>query len=102
MNCKPGDLAIIASLKPHFNGRIVEVLFAPPSGRFKLPDGYPANHEDDRPCWVLKFIGGPVTAPLQWGFRQAWYGVGADECLRPLRGDPDALDQPVEDEPTIS
>jgi len=103
MNCKPGDLAIVVSDKPHYNGRIVEVMFAPPSKHFTLPDGYPAVHEGTDPCWVIKFIGGTVAAPLATGVtRQAWYGVGADSALRPLRDDPDAADQPVEDELTIS
>lgn len=101
MNCKPGDLAIVVSVKPQYNGRIVEVLYAPPSGIFTLPDGHPAESTDPRPSWVLKFIGGPVAAPLRSGnTRQAWYGIGCDELLRPLRGDPDAVDEPQEAELT--
>jgi hypothetical protein len=90
MNCRPGDLAIVVSDKPQYNGRIVEVLHAPPAGEFRLPDGHLAKQFDPRPSWVLKFIGGAVTVPLVGGTtRQTWYGVGADENLRPLRGLPD-------------
>lgn len=103
MNCKPGDLAIVVTSNPKFNGRIVEVMFAPPSKHFTLPDGYPAVVDAAEPVWVLKFIGGPVVAPLATGgTRQTWYGTGADRALRPLRDDPDAVDQLVEDELTIS
>ena len=102
MNCKPGDLAIVVSSKPHYNGRIVEVLFAPPAQRFTLPDGYPAHGASTEPAWVLKFVGGPVNAPLASGnLRKAWYGVGADRCLRPLRDDPDAVERERETAETL-
>lgn len=103
MNCKQGDIAIIQASDPKYNGRIVEVLYAPPRKYFTLPDGYPCIHDASEPCWVLKFIGGRTPAPLSnGGTRQTLYGVGADRALRPLRDDPDATDQPVEDELTIS
>lgn len=103
MNCKPGDLAIIVTDNPKYNGRIVEVLYATPGRRFTLPDGYPGMHDGSHPCWVIKFIGGQAPAPLESGStRQAWYAVGDDRALRPLRDDPDVADQPVEDELTIS
>ena len=103
MNCKPGDLAIVVTSDPQYNGRLVEVLYATPPGSYKLPDGYPAVHDGSEPCWVLKMIGYPAAAPLTTGgIRQTWYGSGPDRALRPLRDDPDALDQPVEDEITIS
>lgn len=103
MNCKPGDLAIVVTTNERYNNRIVEVLYAPPGRSFTLPDGYPCVHEIADPCWVLKFIGGPAIATLEGGgTRQAWYGVGGDKSLRPLRDDPDAVDQPTVDELTIS
>lgn len=100
MNCKPGDLAIIVSSKSQYNGRIVEVLFAPPAAAFDLPDGYPACADSGTDSWVVKFIGGPAPAPLLNGrIRQAWYAVGADKCLKPLRGDPDEVTH--EEETTV-
>ena len=98
MNCKPGDIAIIVTSHPKFNGRIVEVLFAPPSVRFNLPDGYPAVGRLTEPAWVIKAVGFPWTAELEnGGKRSAWYGVGPDRALRPLRDDPDAVDADIKE-----
>lgn len=97
MNCKPGDLAIVVSHNQSFNGRLVEVLYAPPSHSFTLPDGYQASAPDEEPSWVLKAVGYPWEAPLiGGGMRQCWYGVGADTALRPLRGDPDEVHEDEE------
>lgn len=101
MNCKPGDLAIVVSDKPRYNGRIVEVLYSAPLGEFTLPDGKRHEPSKAHPAWIIKMIGGPVEAPLtNGGSRQAWYGVGSDKCLRPLRGDPDEVGEPRETEVT--
>lgn len=90
MNCKPGDLAVVKTTNPWYSERIVEVLYAPPSHRFKLPDGCVCTIGSGEPRWVLRFIGTPILAPLiGGGTRRTFYGVGADRALRPLRGDPD-------------
>jgi hypothetical protein len=87
MNCQPGDLAIVISPVRPYAGRLVEVLYAPPSGDYTLPNGQRACCDHKTPCWVLKFIGGEVPAPLDTGgTRMTLYGCGADRSLRPLRG----------------
>jgi hypothetical protein len=96
MNCKPGDLAWVVSDKPELHGRLVEVLYATPDGNYILPDGYPAVHDKPGAYWVLKMIGGPVMAPIEpCGKRSTWYGSGADSKLRPIRGNPDEVDELV-------
>lgn len=94
MNCRPGDIAIVIS-RDRYAGTLVEVLYAAPAVHFFLPDGQyamPGKPGD----WVLRLISGAVPANIYCGerrwTRQAWYGVGADRALRPLRGPPDEVD----------
>lgn len=95
MNCKPGDLAWVRASKPEYNGALVEVLYAPPSQNFTLPDGAPhIGYAGNEPAWVLRFLSGPVPAPTSTisgrkSWRKAIYGVGRDGALRPIRGNPD-------------
>lgn len=90
MNCKPGDLAIVIG-GSDYAGRIVEVLHAAPSDDFfTLPDGY--RHRPVEPgCWVIRFLGSPVKAPVGTDYASARYritryGSCRDAGLRPLRG----------------
>ena len=92
-NVKAGDLAIVKSNKPCYDGRIFQVLYRAPAHEFVLPDGYRQMPPIHHPAWVLKAVGGPTTAPMEGGGRRlTWYGVGADECLRPLPGEPEEED----------
>lgn len=94
MNCQPGDIAIVIG-PSKYAGAIVEVLYAAPPVYFYLPDGQRAAPAQPG-CWVLRLISGAVPATIRWGkrrsTRQAWYGVGSDRYLRPLRGLPDEID----------
>lgn len=95
---KAGDLAIVKSAKPHYNGRIVEILHVAPGGGFRLP-----NHQWHSPItspglhWVIKAIGAPMLAPVSGEMRPVWYGSGADANLFPLPGDeePEKESEPV-------
>lgn len=92
MNCKPGILAIIkAPRTPLYDGRIAEVLYLAPHGDFTLPDGYPAVDNSLEDGWVIKFVGGPTTAPTTRGVRETWYAVGSDKYLFPLPGEPEEV-----------
>lgn len=94
MNCKPGDLAWVVSEHPEYNGVLVEVLYATPSGNYTLPNGQAAFHEDNgEPSWVLRILSGPVPAPLKGGrWIKTIYGSGRDKKLRPIRGNPDDVE----------
>lgn len=90
-NVKAGDLAIVKSTKPQYNGRIVEVIDRAPVGGFYLPNG--RWHRAPKPAalyWIIKSLSGPMQAPTddgQWELVQ--YGVGADAYLFPLPGETD-------------
>lgn len=90
-NVKAGDLAIVKSDKPHYNGRIVEILApAPGGGGFHLPDGTWHLPVNAHPSWIIKAIGAPLRAHFDSGEdRLVWYGVGCDSRLFPLPGEPE-------------
>lgn len=96
-NVKAGDLAIVKSTKPQYNGRIVEILYPAPAIAFRLPNGRWHDAPISHPSWVLKCIGAPMSAPLSGGgWKDVWYGVGSDAHLRPLPGDPEEASEQTE------
>lgn len=96
-NVKAGDLAIVKSSKPEYNGRIVQVLYAAPSQPFRLPNGVWSDGAGDQPHWVVKAVGGKMPCPMRDGIiAQVWYGVGADRYLRPLPGDLEDISEQIE------
>lgn len=100
-NVKAGDLAIVKSTKPQYDGKIVEVLYPAPAGEFRLPNGQAHNPVKRHPSWVLKCIGSPILAPMASGrFEPVWYGVGEDKYLRPLPGDRD--DSEIDEESPVT
>jgi len=96
MNCKPGDLAIIIG-KPTHNpealGMIVEVLYAAPLERFKLPDGTP-HQAASALSWVIRLT---RPLPLAWNTvrKMGAYAVCPDSRLRPLPGEIEPLELPA-------
>lgn len=102
-NVKAGDLAIVKSSKPQYNGRIVEVLYPAPTAGFRLPNGQWHEPPISHPSWVLKCIGAPMSAPMSGGgWRDVWYVVGKDAALRPLPGDPEEISQETEQPVAVS
>jgi hypothetical protein len=92
MNCKPGDIAICIKDGP-YKGHMFEIIELAPAHSFLLPNGYPHDPAQNHPSWVLKSVSGGVIAHFESGStRRVTYGVGADSCLRPLRGIPDDID----------
>ena len=100
MNVRAQDLAIIvkAEASPMLVGKIVTALHLAPSGVFRLPDGKLHNvlPAEMAPWWVCEFAQ-PVRAPLEsGGWRSTAYAPVPDDCLRPIRPQPDdATDEMV-------
>lgn len=92
---------------PEAWGKLVTALYRPPSGRFTLPDGYPAVGADGQhSCWVCESLGSLFWAPidhLRRNHRLARYGVIHDRYLKPLPGESadSSIDKTV-DEPVAA
>lgn len=99
-NVKAGDLAIVKSTKPEYNGRIVEILRVAPANGFYLPNGqWHAPINKPGLFWVIKAIGGPLLCPVDGKMTPVWYGSGSDTNLFPLPGD---TEQDEESEPVTT
>lgn len=100
MNVRPQDLAVIVKAKvtPALLGRFVTALEVAPSGEFTLPDGrkHSALPGEMAPWWICEFAQ-PVRAPLEsGGWRSTAFAPVPDDCLRPIRPQPDdATDEMV-------
>lgn len=103
MNCKPGDLALVVADPYGYGlyGRLVEVLYAAPSHRFQLPDGYwHIGNRGSNVRWVVHLLGSPARCPVglrgSGNARWAMYGTMADWGLRPLPGIPEERREEIE------
>lgn len=99
LRCWPGAIAYITHPGEHY-GRMVEVLRAENSPRFRMPDGQIAETCAavlNDPSWVVRFIGAPVMCPTSGGWRQTHFVQVQDRYLRPITPPPGTETETVEE-----
>jgi len=91
MNIKQAPcMARIVAPGNRYNQWLVQVMREAPHGRFTLPDGQQAIHEDGRPSWVCEsLMHSPFDCPLDDGRRRLnRFAVVDDASLQPIEDKP--------------
>jgi hypothetical protein len=93
-NITPGCLAISCGTRNA--GRLMQVLYRAPDGRFMLPNGNSSGGAKGRLAWVVELLDGNIMTDFTNGFppRAVRVGVAWDECIKPITPD----DEEFEDE----